>query len=523
LLESSPTDEMRRAALFLVFTLALLTRLALFAIQERRDSPRFMAPDSFSYVEAAASLARHCALLDEEGRPTWGRVPIYPALLASLFVTGAAAPSRPEGAILVQILLGSGVVLAAAWLAFLLAGPAAGWVTGILLALEPSLIAYSNLILSEIPYALGLLLVMLAYRRWRLSGRLAWLLALALGTGLLPLIRQIGLYLPLLIIPLILAASRSGRGVAMGLAFLAIAWSPAALWSWRNDRLLGVWELHYTAPWGKALFSHFVEEAAGLPQSQDGSPGPKPWEYLYWKDAGASSRQKIEAENAHFRRVLLTHPLVAARLTVREAILMVGVPDSFLPELALDHPPAFQGGSVADRLRWIFRLGPLAAPILLGMTISVGGMLAIPAAWVSTRRRDRLSRDLLLLVIMIALYHVALSSFVPLQGERYRVPIIPLLGILLVVGAMAIARMLGWPVKAGSPLQDLPPHAGRVTPQIGAGAHRHRVSASLQDGQIRQAVPVGPALAPGQSSSRRIFQDSPDLLFPAAVLGNEAG
>ena len=84
----------------------------------------------------------------------------------------------------------------------------------------------------------------------------------------------------------------------------------------------------------------------------------------------------------------------------------------------------------------MLRLGILAPVLLLGMVISVGGILFLPAQLLRVPHLDPFRRALLVCVVSVILYHLAVSSHVQYQADRFRVPIIPLLAISLILGAL---------------------------------------------------------------------------------------
>src|SRR2546426_7193697 len=122
--------------------------------------------DLHSYIETGRSLLEHGAIQDDAGKPAEGRVPGYPLVLAFIFATGIASPLRLTGAVLVQCLLGAWVVVLAARSSRALPGYLGVLPVGLLLAMEPSAMAYSNVILSEMLYSLVLLLALQAWERY---------------------------------------------------------------------------------------------------------------------------------------------------------------------------------------------------------------------------------------------------------------------------------------------------------------------------------------------------------------------
>src|SRR5436190_20519888 len=93
----TPPHRTGRSVFWVVLCVALLARLAVFSVNSLRDEPRFLQPDSRSYIETARSLLEHGAVQDDAGRPGEGRVPAYPLVLAFIFATGLATPLRLTG------------------------------------------------------------------------------------------------------------------------------------------------------------------------------------------------------------------------------------------------------------------------------------------------------------------------------------------------------------------------------------------------------------------------------------------
>ena len=436
-LKSSP----HAGVLWSLLCIVLLTRLIVFGVNVRRDNPRFFVPDSFSYIQTAQSLYEHVGILDNAGRPDWGRVPAYPVLLALTYATKIASPQRSQGAVFVQCILGALVVLIAARLSRALPGNRGVLPVGLLLAMEPSAIAYSNLILSEMPYALALLLAFLAWERYLILQNTLSLLWFAAALGVLPLIRPIGQFFPLAVLPVLVWARWGRPGMLRAIVlFVLVAISPAAVWSWRNYSALGTFTLHSTGPWAQAIFAHDVERRIGCSIGPTTGDFIKPWESGFGYDQGLTPREIVAVQTGYFRDTVVAHPRAAAQQLVTTSLLLMGVPDSSLAAILLEHPPAVPAGSVRNRILWVAELGPLAPFVALGVVISLGGLVAIPGLLASWRRWESMTRKVLAFVVLTVIYHWAFASFVLSQGERYRVPIIPFLALLLTSGLGLLMR-----------------------------------------------------------------------------------
>jgi len=431
----------RRGVYGVLFCVALVARLSVLTVNMLRDEPRFLQPDSQSYIETARSLLEHRAVRDDAGKPAEGRVPVYPLLLACLFATGIASPVRLTGAILVQCLLGACVVVLAARASRSLPGYLGVLPVGLLLAVEPSTVAYSNLILSEMLYSLVLILALVAWERLlRLqdTGSLLWLGA---TLGVLSLVRPIGQFFPLAVLPILVWARWGRPGMLRGIGiFVLVAVSPTVAWSLRNYVELGSFGLQSTGAWGQAIFAQHVEGRIGRndPSSTDGFI--KPWEPGFGTDQGLTLPEASARRSAYFRKTVAAHPAAAARQWLTDGIILMGVPDAQLDAILLKDPPNPPENSVRGRIEWLGELGLLAVPVTLGMMISLGGVAAIPwllahwSRWTPHRQR------IMGFVVIAVLYHWAISSFVGHQGERLRVPIIPLLALLLASGLGHLIR-----------------------------------------------------------------------------------
>jgi len=420
----------------LLFGLALAPRLLVFGMNTRPREVRFKEPDSGSYIQAAESLRNRFGLLDPKGRVTWPRLPGYPLLLAACFEAGLASPERLAGAVLIQIVLGSLAVVLSSRAAFWVDSKAATPV-GILMALEPSSIAYSNVVLSETLYTLGLLAVFCAWRRWLALPEKRSLFLLATLVGLLPLVRPIALYLPFLMFVLLLGLRPPQRGRWwMSLLFLVVSLVPATVLRARNYYYFGSARFDTSGPWAKAIFARSVRELRG--ERVVSSPATQPWEYAFGEDQGLSATEAMEIQDRYFYQTISAHPVTALERIVLNGFLMMGVPDAELSSLVLKRVPPFTGGKVTARLRWLASLGPLSGLLILGMLISLGGLATLPLLVNYARSGNRVEKGLMACLGALVLYHLVLSSFVGHQGERYRLPMIPLLAISLVAGSSIV-------------------------------------------------------------------------------------
>jgi 4-amino-4-deoxy-L-arabinose transferase-like glycosyltransferase len=345
-------------------------------------------------------------------------------------VIGIASPGQLAGALIVQVLLASLVVGMVSLLAQRLGGTPAALLAGALMALEPSSIAHANLILSETLFTFLLLVAILAWIWWWDSPRTSRLLIFAGLVGLLPVVRPVATYLwiPILLLLLFARPPSVGRTKTL-VVFVTLATIPIAAWTLRNYIVIGEPIFSEARSENEAKFARAVADLAGEPRETTALT--QPWQDEFGPDRGMSSRQVMQARHDYFVSVVTKHPAAAlARLSLTAA-QGLGVPDGRLPDLLLTEVPGFQGGSVPDRLRWLLRLRWLGAHLLLGMVVSVGGVLALPPLMLRARTWPRAKQALLGLVILPIPYMLLLSALTMFQSGRYRVPVIPLLAITL--------------------------------------------------------------------------------------------
>lgn len=162
--------------------------------------------------------------------PTADKPPLYPLLLAAESKLGSSGVPAHR---LVGALLGAATIVALALLARRLAGPRAGLLTGLLVALDPQLWVLDSQMLSETLYGLLFAAVLLAAYRVRERPSLAAGAALGLAVGLAALTRPEALVSGILIALLVLATHRRRAlaAVALAAAVCALAIGP---WIARN-------------------------------------------------------------------------------------------------------------------------------------------------------------------------------------------------------------------------------------------------------------------------------------------------
>jgi hypothetical protein len=264
-----------------VLALALIIRLLLLGYLAFYPGGIFAKGDSKDYLQLAQNLLYYHAFGradmspagihelaappgDEAKKvaliPETFRTPVYPAFLALIYgVSGG-----PFLAVVVQSLLS----LFTVWLIILLMArlfrPEAGWLAGLLAALEPLDLTYTHQLMTESLFLLLILFgvyvflsLVAADNRRRMS--LLWAALGGLGIGLATLTRPVGVYFPIFLLALWLIGAflgvwqtlrgrvapaqsdinlhSSGRftpGFKSVIVFLVVAILPPAVWSVRN-------------------------------------------------------------------------------------------------------------------------------------------------------------------------------------------------------------------------------------------------------------------------------------------------
>ena len=421
--------SLRGRHLFVAFFLiGLVPRLLVFNIAIHRERPVYTWQDSPGYLALAQNLAEGNGF-QQEGTPQYHWPPGYPGFLALLFVIGITSPGQLAGALFVQVLLASLVVGMVSLLAQRLGGTPAALLAGTLMALEPSSIAHASMILSETLFTFLLLLAILSWIRWWDSPGTSRLMIFAGLVGLLPVVRPVATYLwgPVALLLLFMRPPSVGRTRTL-IVFVTLATIPIVAWSLRNYIVIGEPIFSEARSENEAKFARAVADLAGEPR--EASSITQPWQDR-GPDRGMSSREVMKARHDYFVSVVTRYPAAALARLALTAAQGLGVPDSRLPDLLLRDVPGFQGGSVPDRLRWLLRLRWLGAHLLLGMAVSVGGVVALPPLVLRARAWPREKQALLGLVALLIPYLLVLSAVTMYQSGRYRVPVIPLLAVTL--------------------------------------------------------------------------------------------
>lgn len=412
-----------RRGLLLVLALAAAARLLVFAVAVQAPS-RFMTEDSFQYDLLArrfgdAYVHLHARLLDL----SLLRTPGYPAFLAAVY--GVAGRSWTAAAA-VEILIGVATVLGVYLLARRLLGPGVALVAALALALDPISIAMTSNVTTETVFAglwVAAALLWVAGLQQRRSGLLA---AAGLAFGVSVLVRPIGLYLPVLLVPLtfwLVGAPRTRRLVASAAILVSFA-VPVGLWAARNHHETGV--VTVSTIGAHNLLDYRAADALAI---DEGSSRPEEADRLEARArraAGAHANGAVlaQAESSLAWHTLAHHPKGAVLTTVRGLGRVLFGPGR--AEMLRLVTGSTETVGLADRAA----IAAEAALLFALLLAAVGGVVAL------VRRRAWLA---LAVPLALAVYDIALSAGAE-GNARLRMPASPFLALLAGAGLVAAWR-----------------------------------------------------------------------------------
>ena len=416
-LTPSPSRHFLDVRLAAVLIAAGVLRLSVLLVRSTRSS-RFLSHDSASYLALSHDLRAYTATSNPQFSQTMERTPVYPLYLAA---TRAITDSAVVGPMLLQILLGTGVVYVTYRLARNLFGrPTALW-AALFLAVDPLSILYSSLVLTETLFTLLLAISVLLL--WRPEDN-RWTRGLAAGVllGLATLTRPVSLYLSIVLaIGFLLLERRSLRRAAfIVLSFMTGFGLVAGGWVVRNDVMGGV-------PTVSTIEAHnllyyrvlgALEEGRNLPRSQaisilsaqlESALPPHP-----------TLGQIDRAEDSTARSILLHNPAGYAKEIIKGGgRLAFGTGSTELVPATAGHATALVDAYGALYL------------FVLYVLVAVG----LWAAWRQHRWRSCLIP--LIVITYLALVSAGLDAY-----SRFRVPIMPFLTLLAGFGAVKVLG--GW-------------------------------------------------------------------------------
>lgn len=388
-------------AALVVFLVALSARAGWGVLRWSREGlpPKLEFPDEQQYWGIAASLWRGEGMRDELGFRA-GRMPLYPALLAPL----ASMTNGVAVAQVIQWLVGAaaaGIVATRArrW------GSGVGVVAGLMVALDPFLIFFASLILTETLFIAAF--IALWWALWRVGdSKFSFRLwgVVGLLSAICVYLRESSIGLVLVGIVWVVMIHRPRRGALCGAAIcLLIVAATLFPWAYRNDRILGEWRW-LTTRGGISLY-----DGVG-PQADGGSDLGDVKDSAAVRDMGELDR------DAYFRReawnTIQSDPARIVRLAgVKLARFWNPIPN-------------------VESYRSSFTRLVSAGWMLPVLILAVGGVAVL------VRQSEIGGLRLALFLLLPALY-LSVLHCVFVGSVRYRLPAMPFLEIL---AALAICR-----------------------------------------------------------------------------------
>lgn len=395
-----------------MFSVALAARVGMLLFTFAQPQ-RFDYADSQRYALVARNIAAGLGPIESPTNRT-GTDPLYPLLMSPAFAL--LTDDTSVAFVWTRLLnIGFGMLGLAALLGLArrVAGDAAALAAGAIYSIDPILLFFHGLVLTEIPF-IGLLWPAM-YFLWRAreTGRLRFAAAAGALLGLGALTRSSALPLAV-VLPAVIALFRTGREVA-GDASRAARWLPTLI-AWmallavlspaivRNHRLLGTFVPVRTGGGATLLES--------LGPWADGGPG---MEKVTWP------RVPPDADEAQRDRIYRDAALTWAAEHPRGAVRLAWAKLRRTWSLTLNAPG--YTSRLYDVIGWT-----TVAPVFVA---------AAAGAW-RLRRRAGVALFVLMPALLIALMHLLFVGSV-----RYRVPAMPGLFILAGVGvAPWIERLL---------------------------------------------------------------------------------
>ncbi len=413
---STPHPRFRRGPRFpllVILGVAAILRLAVLLVRSAQPS-RFLAPDSRGYLTLAGGLHAFVSSSDPHFGLGLLRTPVYPLYLTA---TESLTDSHLVGPMVLQVVLGVGVVYLTYRLGLSLFGRPAALGAAAVLAVDPLSIVYSSLVLTEVLFTILLVGSVLLF--WRPHDN-RWGRGLAAGAllGLATLTRPVSVYLSVALVVgyLVLERRHARKAAVVALSFLIGFGALAGSWAIRNDTIGGVATIS-TAQGYNILYlgaAGALAESRGIPLVE---AQKEMTEELQAKlPLHASPAQIDRAEQSLGVSVIRAHATGFAKEAAKGGGRIMFGPgsDEFKPATA---------GRATDLLR--------AYGIVYLVALYVLAAIGLFSAWRSRRLRS------CALPLIVIVYLVAISSAFGAYS-RYRVPIMPFLALFAGLGVIAV-------------------------------------------------------------------------------------
>ena len=397
-----------------ILALAGLLRFSVLLIRSRGNGSSWTKGDSADYLTLSRDLDALVSKSNAHFSLSLLRTPVYPLYLAAArTITGSSF----IGPLILQVLVGVGVVYVTYRLGLNLYGRRVALLAAVILAIDPLSIVYSSVVLTEVLFTFFLVCSVLLL--WRPNAN-RWMRGLASGLllGVATLTRPVSLYLSILMAIgyLILERKRLRQAVAVVLSFLIGFGLITGGWIVRNDVMGGVATISTVEAYNVLYYraEGALAEGQNLPLSKARSdvsnqlraklpPHPTP-------------AQVDRAEESLGRTIILNNPVGYAKEVLKGGGRLVLGPggDAFVEATA---------GHAKDE---VDAYGDLYLAVLYTLVV-----VGLWSAWRGHRLRN-------CLLPLIVIFYLAIVSSGLEAYSRFRVPIMPFLALLAGAGATAI-------------------------------------------------------------------------------------
>lgn len=203
--------------------------------------------DSYNYENIATNIIQHHGFSGETEppfTPNIYRTPVYPVLMAGVYsLTGNFATAL----ILIQVLISCFTAALMPVLAYSMnLSPKIGWITGLVLILDPLIGLTTYQLITETVFMGFLLSAILMFVNYFKTKRIAWLISSAILFALTSLTRPVSQFLPLVLVPLFFVIARNDRwqfAMKSTLVFLSVSLLLTFSWAYRNYSVANIWTL----------------------------------------------------------------------------------------------------------------------------------------------------------------------------------------------------------------------------------------------------------------------------------------
>lgn len=389
-----------------VFLVALLVRELYLLTIRATPMVRFPAVDSEIYLAWAREIA---------GGDWLGSMPFYQASLYPYFLAGVIALLGDDSFLIriVQAAISSLSCVVLAWAVHRSISHAAGWISGLMLAVYPPSIFFCSLIQKTVLDELGMTVLILLL--FGLRPRYAWWMGglLGLTVGALVQVREnILVFIPVILLWIMLSppVPLKSRALLAGM-FLFGTSVVIAMVAWRNHLLSGEW-LITTYQGGANFFIGNNPDANGSYVPLRSGRGHTRYERIdsiqIAEAAAGRALSPGEVSRFWYGRAwdfIREQPAAWSRLLMLKAFYLVNryeTPDTEDQRFYADH------SSILAAIHPFWHFGLL-------LPLAMGGMLLMPRRFMELR----------LVIMLTAVYAASTIAYFVLA--RYRYPLVPLL------------------------------------------------------------------------------------------------